>query len=68
LTKFIFFPKARRVSQYNICLTEVVECTPDDHDDRRRLKVLIEKLQQVLTERKEDIDEVENEVRLQSCL
>jgi hypothetical protein len=56
------FPKARRVSQYNNYLTDVLECTPDDHDDRRRLKVFIEKIQQILTDRKEDIDEVENEV------
>ncbi|XP_028411869.1 uncharacterized protein LOC114534603 [Dendronephthya gigantea] len=55
---------ARRVSQYNNCLNEALERTPDDHEDRRRLKVLIEKIQQTISDRKEDIDEVENEFRL----
>lgn len=46
----IFFnpPKARRVSEYHNCLTDALECTPDDHDDRRRLKVIIERIEQVL--------------------
>lgn len=43
----LFSPQARRIPQYKQFLTNILECTPDEHDDRRKLKVVLERIEQV---------------------